>query len=297
MIPSMRKMLEAGVHFGHQTARWNPKMKPYIFGARNGIYIINLEETVKLFRQAYNFVIQTVANGGDILFVGTKLAAQEEIKNQANRCGMPYVNNRWPGGMLTNFMTVKTSIDKLKDLDARFEKDDWGNYTKKEILMFQRSREKLERSFSGVKEMNRIPSVMFVVDTVKEHIAIKEAVKLGIEVVAVVDTNCDPDDIDYPIPGNDDAMRSITLFSNAIADAVMEGKLVFEERVRSEDKPGAKTFTRVPKATKPVEELVAEEPVEGVEVEVRHSQKEEESKPEQAAEAADTAEKTEGSEK
>jgi small subunit ribosomal protein S2 len=286
MIPSMMKMLEAGVHFGHQTARWNPKMKPYIFGARNGIYIINLDDTVKLFRKAYDFVVQTAAGGGDVLFVGTKLAAQEEIKLQAVRCGMPFVNNRWPGGMMTNFSTVKTSIDKLRELDARFERADWGNYTKKEVLMFQRSRDKLERSFSGVKEITRVPDAMFIVDTMKEHLALKEAVKLGIPIVAMVDTNCDPDCVDYVIPGNDDAMRSIALFSNAMADAVMEGRQLFEERVRSEDKAGGKTFSQISKTVKPVEVLVAVEPVEGVEVKVRPSQKEGDEKAEETDEAS-----------
>jgi small subunit ribosomal protein S2 len=220
---SMKELLEAGVHFGHQTKRWNPKMKPYIFGARNGIYIIDLQKTVRYFKSAYNFVKESVQDGSTILFVGTKKQAQDSVAEEASRCGLFYVNQRWLGGMLTNFTTVKQSIDRLKKIDTMFEDGTIEAYPKKERLLLERDREKLQKILGGIKGMNKPPSVMFVIDPKNEEIAIQEANKLGIKVVAIVDTNCDPDPIDYVIPGNDDAIRAIRLLSAKMADAVLEG--------------------------------------------------------------------------
>jgi small subunit ribosomal protein S2 len=231
---SMKQLLEAGVHFGHQTKRWNPKMKPYIFAARNGIYIIDLQQTVKMYRTAYDYVRETVSNGGSIIFVGTKKQSQTAIMEEAQRCGMLYVNQRWLGGTLTNFKTIKISIDKLKKLDKMKEEGSYEGLTKKEIVMLEKERTKLERYLGGVKAMDKIPGAIFVIDTKKERIAINEAKKLGVPVIAVVDTNCDPDGINYVIPGNDDAIRAIRLFSAGIADACLEGKGAFEEKLRSE---------------------------------------------------------------
>ncbi|MDD2848776.1 MAG: 30S ribosomal protein S2 [Desulfuromonadaceae bacterium] len=220
---SMKELLEAGVHFGHQTKRWNPKMKPYIFGARNGIYIIDLQKTVRYFKTAYSFVKESAQEGNTVLFVGTKKQAQDSVAEEATRCGMHYVNQRWLGGMLTNFATVKQSIDRLKKIDAMFEDGTIEAYTKKEALQFTRDREKLQKTLGGIKSMNKLPGVMFVIDPKNEEIAVQEANKLGIPVVAVVDTNCDPDPIDYVIPGNDDAIRAIRLLSAKMADAILEG--------------------------------------------------------------------------
>jgi len=231
---SMKLLLEAGVHFGHQTNKWNPKMKPYIFGARNNIYIIDLQQTVGLFQSAYNFVVSTLSEGGDLLFVGTKKQAQEAIKEEATRCGMPYVSQRWLGGMLTNFGTVKRSIDRLNYLDKMFSDDSIRAFPKKEILVLQKEKEKLEKILGGIRNMKSHPSAVFIVDPKREDIAVKEANKLGIPIVAIVDTNCDPDDIDYIIPGNDDAIRAIKLFSSKFAEAVVEGKKRFEERIQAE---------------------------------------------------------------
>ncbi|HEX7127400.1 MAG TPA: 30S ribosomal protein S2 [Thermodesulfobacteriota bacterium] len=229
----MKELLEAGVHFGHQTKRWNPKMKPYIFGARNGIYIIDLQKTVRMYREAYAFVRDTVARGETVLFVGTKKQAQEPIAEEAKRCGMFYVNSRWLGGMLTNFSTIKKSIDRLRKLEQMREEGTYDVLPKKEVAALEREREKLERSLGGIKEMTRLPGCVFVIDTRKEKIAVGEAKRLGIPTVAVVDTNCDPDEIDYVIPGNDDAIRAIKLFTSKIADAVIEGKVLFEEQARA----------------------------------------------------------------
>ncbi len=220
---TMKELLEAGVHFGHQTKRWNPKMKPYIFGARNGIYIIDLQKTVRLFKGAYGFVADMARNGESVLFVGTKKQAQDSIAEEAQRCNMFYVNQRWLGGMLTNFATVKQSIDRLKKLDAMFADGSVEVYTKKEILELERERQKLEKTLGGIKGMGKLPGMMFVVDPKNESIAVSEATKLGIPVVAIVDTNCDPDCIDYVIPGNDDAIRAIRLLTSKMADAVIEG--------------------------------------------------------------------------
>jgi small subunit ribosomal protein S2 len=230
---SMKQLLEAGVHFGHQTSRWNPKMRPFIFGARNGIYIIDLQQTVKLFRDAYSFVRDLVADGGSILFVGTKKQAQDAVREEAERCGMFYVNTRWLGGMLTNFQTIKASIDRLRKLEETLEDPKMADaFTKKEMLGIRRERDKLLVSLGGIKNMKRLPDAIFVIDPKKEEIGVKEANKLGVPVVAVVDTNCDPDMIDWKIPGNDDAIRAIRLFAAAIADSVLEGKAIAEERSR-----------------------------------------------------------------
>ena len=231
---SMKQLLEAGVHFGHQTSRWNPKMKPYIFGARNGIYIIDLQRTVKLFEQAYGFVRDLAANGGLLLMVGTKKQAQDAVREEAERCGMFYVNNRWLGGTLTNFQTIKQSIDRLKKCEETLEDPVMAEaLTKKEMLGVQRERDKLLNSLGGIKAMRKLPDALFVIDPKKEEIAVREANKLHIRVVAVVDTNCDPDVVDYKIPGNDDAIRAIRLFCAAVADAVLEGKAVLEERAKA----------------------------------------------------------------
>jgi small subunit ribosomal protein S2 len=221
---SMRDMLEAGVHFGHQTRYWNPKMAPYIFGARNKIHIINLEQTVGMFNDAINFVSSLAARKGKVLFVGTKWAAQDIIKEQAQRCGMPYVNHRWLGGMLTNYKTIRKSIKRLKELETMAESNAFAGLTKKEILMLQREKDKLERSVGGIKDMGGLPDALFIVDTGYESIAICEAKKLGIPVIGVVDTNNTPDDIDYIIPGNDDAIRAITLYTSTAADTILEAR-------------------------------------------------------------------------
>jgi len=221
---TMKQLLEAGVHFGHQTKRWNPKMKPYIFGARNGIYIIDLQRTVTLARQAFRFVSDAVAKGGTVLFVGTKKQAQDAIREEASRSSMFHVTNRWLGGTLTNFKTIKTGIDRLKTIEKMAEDGTYERLPKKEVASLEREREKLERNLGGIKEMNRLPAALFVIDTKKEYIAVHEANRLGIPVVAVVDTNCDPEGIDYVIPGNDDAIRSIRLFTSKVAEAAIEGK-------------------------------------------------------------------------
>ncbi|MEW7977490.1 MAG: 30S ribosomal protein S2 [Candidatus Sedimenticola endophacoides] len=220
----MRQMLEAGVHFGHQTRYWNPKMGSYIFGHRNKIHIVNLEKTLPLFKDAMNFIGSLAANGGKILFVGTKRAARETIKEEAERCGMPFVNYRWLGGMLTNYKTIKQRIKRLKDLEAMFEDGSVERFNKKEALGLRREMDKLNLSLSGIKDMNGLPDVLFVVDTGHEDIAIAEARKLGIPVVGVVDTNNDPEGIDYVIPGNDDAIRAIQLYVQGVSAAVLEGR-------------------------------------------------------------------------
>ena len=222
-VVTMKEMLESGVHFGHQTRRWNPKMKRFILTERNGLYIIDLQQTLTYVDRAYEFVKETVAHGGTILFVGTKKQAQESIAEQATRVGMPYVNQRWLGGMLTNFQTVFKRLQRLKELEA-MEQAGWeGVATKKEQLILTREKTKLERTLGGIREMTRVPSAVWIVDTKKEHIAVGEARKLGIPVIAILDTNCDPDEVDYKIPGNDDAIRSAALLTRVVADAVAEG--------------------------------------------------------------------------
>ncbi|MGW7520258.1 30S ribosomal protein S2 [Streptomyces sp. NPDC054796] len=223
-VVTMRELLESGVHFGHQTRRWNPKMKRFIFTERNGIYIIDLLQSLSYIDRAYEFVKETVAHGGSIMFVGTKKQAQEAIAEQATRVGMPYVNQRWLGGMLTNFSTVYKRLQRLKELEQiDFEDVAASGLTKKELLVLSREKAKLEKTLGGIREMQKVPSAVWIVDTKKEHIAVGEARKLNIPVVAILDTNCDPDEVDYKIPGNDDAIRSVTLLTRVIADAVAEG--------------------------------------------------------------------------
>jgi len=245
-VVSMKQLLEAGVHFGHQTRRWNPKMKPYIFGARNGIYIIDLQRTVRLFNAAYNFMMETAEKGETVLFVGTKQQAKDNIAEEAGRCGMFHVTHRWLGGMLTNFKTIKLRIDRLKELDAMFEDGSVNRFLKKEVLRLQREREKLERNLGGIKDMTRLPGALFVVDTHREKIAVAEANRLGVPVVAIVDTNCNPEVIDYPIPGNDDAIRAIRLITSRMADACLEGKRLYEESLQAARDKGREPVEEVP---------------------------------------------------
>ncbi len=232
---TVKEMLQAGLHFGHQTRRWNPKMKPYIYGPRNGIYIINLDLTKRMFDRACDYVEKEVAQGGSILFVGTKRQAQAIIKEEARRCNMYYVDHRWLGGMLTNFQTIKKSIDRLKSIESMQEDGSINRFPKKEILLMEKERIKLERNIGGIKDMRALPSVIFMVDPRKESIAINEASKLNIPVVAITDTNCDPDGIDYLIPGNDDAIRSIRLISKYMADAVLSGQATKDGDEASEE--------------------------------------------------------------
>ncbi|GLX02921.1 30S ribosomal protein S2 [Microtetraspora sp. NBRC 16547] len=237
-VVTMRQLLESGVHFGHQTRRWNPKMKRFIFTERNGIYIIDLQKSLSFIDRAYDFVKETVAHGGSIMFIGTKKQAQESIAEQASRVGMPYVNQRWLGGMLTNFSTVHKRLQRLKELEELdFDNVAASGLTKKELLMRRREKEKLERTLGGIRDMARVPSAIWVVDTKKEHIAINEAKKLGIPVVAILDTNCDPDEVDYPIPGNDDAIRAVSLLTRVIADAVADGLMTRAGAGRGDEKP------------------------------------------------------------
>jgi small subunit ribosomal protein S2 len=234
---SMKELLEAGVHFGHQTKRWNPKMKEYIFGERNGIYIIDLQKTLKMFKDAARFVGEMAAQGKNVLFVGTKRQAQEAIAEEANRCQMYYVNQRWLGGLLTNMLTVQKSIKRLKELEAMSSVE--GGYAgrpKKEVIRLERERKHLDQNLAGIKDMPGLPDILFVIDSNKEGIAVKEARRLGIPVVAIVDTNCDPDEVDYVIPGNDDALRAIRLFASKISDAVIEGRALATEHDFTADK-------------------------------------------------------------
>jgi small subunit ribosomal protein S2 len=221
---TMKELLEAGVHFGHQTKRWNPKMQKYIFGERNGIYIIDLQKTLKKFREAYAFVRDLAARGGNVLFVGTKKQAQDTVFEEATRCGMFYVNQRWLGGTLTNFQTIRKSIARLKKLEEMKETGEMERLPKKEALILDREREKLEKALVGIKAMEQLPSAVFIIDPRKEKIAVAEARRVGIPIVAIVDTNCDPTGIDYPIPGNDDAIRAVRLVTSRIADAILEGR-------------------------------------------------------------------------
>ena len=252
---TMKDLLEAGVHFGHQTKRWNPKMKKYIFGKRNGIYIIDLQKTLKLFKEASQFIADLAGQGKRILFVGTKRQAQDAILEEANRCGMFYVNNRWLGGTLTNFSTVRKSIERLKEIEAVLN-DTEKEMSKKERAQLDHEREKLQKNLIGIREMDGLPDALFVIDPKKEYIAVKEAKKLKIPVVAIVDTNCDPEDINYVIPGNDDAIRAIRLFTQKIADAVLEGYNLAEEKfIGVEDKgqaPAAAAAMPVAEATEQV---------------------------------------------
>ncbi len=242
-VVTMKQLLEAGVHFGHQTRRWNPKMRRFIFGERNGIYIIDLQQTLERIDAAYRFIRSTVEDGGSVLFVGTKKQAQEPVQEQAQRSGMPYVNYRWLGGSLTNFQTVHSRVNQLRELERVVQSGETAAMPKKEALKITRDLTKLQRNLGGIRSLEKLPSAIFVIDTKKEHIAVTEANRLGIPVVAVVDTNCDPDVIDYVIPGNDDAIRSATLMSRIVADAVEEGRVAAE---RKGVKPGGKAQDEPP---------------------------------------------------
>ena len=242
---TMKELLEAGVHFGHQTKRWNPKMKKYIFGKRNGIYIIDLQKTLKLFKEASAFIADLSGQGKRILFVGTKRQAQDAILEEANRCGMFYVNNRWLGGTLTNFTTVRKSIERLKEIESLLN-DTEKEMSKKERASLDKERDKLQKNLIGIRELDGLPDALFVIDPKKEYIAVKEAKKLKIPVVAIVDTNCDPEDIDYVIPGNDDAIRAIRLFTQKIADAVLEGYNLAEEKFIGTEDKGEASSTLAP---------------------------------------------------
>jgi small subunit ribosomal protein S2 len=254
----MKQLLEAGVHFGHQTRRWNPKMKPYIFGARNGIHIIDLQKTVKLFDKAYDFIAKTVSDGYSLLYVGTKKQAHDSVVEESERCGMFYVVNRWLGGTLTNFQTIRKSINRLKELETMKREGTLSRYTKKEALGMEKEMVKLEKNLGGIKNMDDLPGAVFIVDPKKEHIAIREARKLGIPVVAIADTNCDPDEIDYIIPGNDDAIRAIRLVCSKMADACIQGHAIAEERLKAEAEAEAEAREAQEQEGEPVEAKVEE---------------------------------------
>jgi len=268
---TMKELLEAGVHFGHQTKRWNPKMKPYIFGARNGIYIIDLQKTVRMFRVAYDFIVDTVAKGKSVLFVGTKKQAREAIYEEANRCEMFYVHNRWLGGMLTNFQTIKKSIDRLNYLNEIENDGSISLYTKKEGLKLQKEQKKLDTTLGGIRNMNKLPGAIFIIDPKNESIAVREGKRLNIPIVAVVDTNCDPEDIDFVVPGNDDAIRSVRLLTSKIAEACIEGAQQLAEKKQAEmDKLDEKDMetSAVEKDLKPGERKVLSDGAEGPVVEI-----------------------------
>ncbi len=248
-VLTMKQLLEAGVHFGHQTRRWDPKMKPYIFTARNGIYIIDLQKTLQMFEVAYNFVRDQVAEGAKVLFVGTKKQAKETIEQEATRCGMFYVSHRWLGGTLTNFATIRRSVEKLRELETMRDGGFFQNLTKKEAIKLNRKIEKLDRNLRGIKDMDELPNILWVVDPRKEYIAVREARKMGIPIVAIVDTNCDPDEIDYIIPGNDDAIRAVRLLTSKIADAIIEGQHLYMEKVGLEMAAQEEVATEVPEET------------------------------------------------
>jgi len=249
-VVTMKQLLESGVHFGHQTRRWNPKMKRFIFTERNGIYIIDLQQSLSYIDRAYEFVRETVAHGGSILFVGTKKQGQQAIAEQAMRVGMPYVNERWLGGMLTNFQTVHKRLQRLKELELiDFDDVAASGVTKKELLMMRREKDKLKKTLGGIRDMQRVPSALWIVDTNKEHIAVDEARKLGLPVIAILDSNCDPDEVQYPIPGNDDAIRSVALLTRVIADAVADGLMARAGAAAGDEKPaGAELATDEPLA-------------------------------------------------
>ena len=248
-VVTMRQLLESGVHFGHQTRRWNPKMKRFIFTERNGIYIIDLQQSLAYIDAGYEFVKNTVARGGTILFVGTKRQAQEPVEEQAKRVGMPYVNQRWLGGMLTNFQTMHQRLQRMKELEEiDFDDVSGSGRTKKELLQMRREYDKLSRTLGGVRDMSRTPAAVWIVDTKKEHLAVDEAKKLGIPIVAILDTNCDPDDVDYPIPGNDDAIRSVSLLTRVVADAVAEGLIARGGSKTGEEEAGSELGSDEPLA-------------------------------------------------
>jgi small subunit ribosomal protein S2 len=253
----MKELLEAGVHFGHQTKRWNPKMKEYIFGERNGIYIIDLQKTLKMFKEASKFVQELAADGKLVLFVGTKRQAQEAIAEEAGRCGMFYINQRWLGGLLTNWVTVQKSVKRLKELDEMATDGRYELLPKKEVVKLERERKHLQANLAGIKNLSRLPDALFVIDSNKEQIAVKEARKLGIPVVAVVDTNCDPSEVDYIIPGNDDALRAIRLFASKIADSIVEGAQFANDKQAAEIAAGAAAAAAAATTTAPVPEEAA----------------------------------------
>ncbi len=269
----MKELLEAGVHFGHQTRRWNPKMKPFIFGKRNGIHIVDLQKTLQYFDEAADFIRDLAANGHNVLFVGTKRQAQDAIKEEAVRCGMFYMNHRWLGGTMTNFRTIRKSIDRFKEIESTLAAED-SHLTKKERIRLERERRKMERALGGIKDMENLPEALFVIDTVHEHIAVKEANRLGIPVIAVVDTNCDPEEVDFPIPGNDDAIRAIRLFTSRIADSVLEGLNLADERFVGPEEAAADEEA----------EATAEAEIEGAAVEAKAA---DDAKAEPAAEEVD----------
>ena len=288
---TMKELLEAGVHFGHQTKRWNPKMKQYIFGARNGIYIIDLQKTVRMFKTAYDFITETVANGKSVLFVGTKKQARESIYEEANRCEMFYVHNRWLGGMLTNFQTIKQSIDRLNYLNTIQNDGSINLFPKKERLKLGKERVKLDSNLGGIQSMNKLPGAIFVVDPKNEAIAIREGIRLNIPIVAVVDTNCDPDEIDYVIPGNDDAIRAIRLLASRVADACMEGRERYEEKAQAEADKQEDEHDEITAASadlKPGERMVISDGTDGPVVEIIKR-----TTPERADAEADAAVETE----
>lgn len=258
---NMKELLESGVHFGHQTRRWNPKMKPYIFGSRNGIHIIDLQKTVNLFSTAYDFIVNTVAEGYSVLFAGTKKQAKDSVIEESERCGMFYVVNRWLGGTLTNFQTIRKSIARLKELENMKTDGSIDRYTKKEVLGLEKELFKLEKNLGGIKDMDELPGAVFIVDPKREHIAVKEARKLGIPIVAIADTNCDPDEIDYIIPGNDDAIRAVRLICSKIADACIDGHNLAEERLRAEAEVSEET-----ESVQPEEPALPEEEKKGPEI-------------------------------
>lgn len=292
---SMKQLLETGVHFGHQTRRWNPKMRPYIFGARNGIHIVDLQQTVKLFQTAHDAIVDTVVRGGRIIFIGTKRQAQETVEKEARRCEMFYVNNRWMGGTLTNFATIRKSIDRLKKIEAMFEDGTISRFTKKEALTFSREAEKLNAVLGGIKDMERLPDMAFIIDPKREDIAVKECRKLHIPIAAVVDTNCDPDVIDYVIPGNDDAIRAIKLFVSHIADACLEGQARRKDEVARQkeeaaaEKAAAKEEAPAPEVSPSTKETPAPKPEEAV-ARVEEPVVEAKRAEEEAAEASQTPE-------
>ena len=290
-VVTMRQLLESGVHFGHQTRRWNPKVRRFIFTERNGIYIVDLMQTLSYIDKAYDFVKQTVAHGGTILFVGTKKQAQESVQEQATRVGMPYVNQRWLGGMLTNLQTVSARVNRLKELE-QIDFEDVASFgrTKKELLMMRREKDKLEKTLGGIRDMGKAPSALWVVDTNKEHLAVDEAQKLNIPVVAILDTNCDPDEITYPIPGNDDAIRSVTLLTRVVADAVAAG---LQER-HAKSNGGEKNVSAVD--AEPLaeweQELLKQSEVQSQDAPAEESVAAAEEKPAEEAPAAESSEET-----
>jgi small subunit ribosomal protein S2 len=293
---TMKELLEAGVHFGHQTKRWNPKMKPYIFGARNGIYIIDLQRTVAMFKTAYDFILNTVTEGKSVLFVGTKKQARESIYEEANRCEMFYVHNRWLGGMLTNFQTIRQSIDRLNYLNEIQNDGSIDVFPKKEQLKLAKERVKLDNNLGGIRTMNGLPGAIFVVDPKNEMIAVREGRRLNIPIVAIVDSNCDPDEIDYIIPGNDDAIRAIRLLTSRVADACVAGKARYEEKMQAEADKAVEEESEITAASaelKPGERKVISDGTEGPVVEIiRKTKTDEDAVAEEAEPAVDGETKT-----